>query len=222
MFVLTARFDFSKDHGRFLEEPPGALPLKTSLNWLKLDIPSGGVEPMLPATAFDPEAPGLSWTDLGDAGTLLIPAPIPAHNPYPAGVPFDHILGIYVTQGSGGVPLTDPLDTVELVACWGRPVKVRNRLQPYASPITDSGNPATPGGKTDRVKTTFIHPPKSKGASVGWFFPLGQISIRPDDPGTKKFLSHRYEFSIGIIVKDVSTGQVRYYGQDPEVDIGQD
>jgi len=65
----------------------------------------------------------------------------------------------------------------------------------------------------------------TKNTLNGWFFELGQISIRPKDdppPAKKmaKFLAHRYEFALGVVVTNGT--EKRYFGEDPEMDIGQD
>jgi len=211
MYILTLQFDFTRQTGRFSGDaepppPPPDRPLSTSMNWLRLDTTVPGVvEPdfVIPFTFNIETAP---WIDLEEAGTLVIPKPDP------------QVIGIYVRQDrdAGTGPALDTAATASLAVCFGRPSRAR---QTQASPITDTGTAA------GTVKTTFMfpHTPRNSpptaapGTGAGWFFPLGKIAKRPNN----KILLHRYEFAIGLEVHDVTNNIKRYYGEDPEMDIGE-
>lgn len=187
MYTLNALFDLSKKDGRLSGDRPGGI-LNKSLNWLRLTDP----EPADPnPPAFDPE--GASWSDLGEAGTLLLP-----------GTPDPGRICIRVVPDPNGPPVPAGA-TLQLVVCFGRPTRAH---QPQASPFTD-------GTGAPSVLTTFVFGPVTRNTSAGWFFPLGKIATKPGNPN----LTHRYEFSIGIVV--TSGGVTRHYGEDPEMDVGQ-
>jgi hypothetical protein len=81
-------------------------------------------------------------------------------------------------------------------------------LQPQASPFTHDGSP---GGN---VITTFSFGPITRNTSEGWFFKFGRIAR---NSGNQR-LTHRYQFSVGVIVTDGP--KIRHYGEDPEMDVG--
>jgi hypothetical protein len=193
MYTLNLVFDLRRNDGLFGGDDPtpgSPLALRKSLNWLELNG-NPTVDPTLPPpNKFDPET--ASWTDLGQAATLLLPG-----NPDPGWI---CLRAVHDQRG----PAPAAGDTLQLVVSFGRPARFR---QPQASPFTHDGSP------TGRIVTTFAFGPQGKNTSRGWFFPLGQIAKRPGHPK----LSHRYEFSVGLIV--TWGGQKFYYGEDPEMDI---
>ena len=211
MFMLNMLFQITRPgtpnkSGRF-SGPASAAPLDQSVNWLRL---KGGIpaEPD-PSGRFDPEHNNL-WDDLGPHGALVIPnfAPIPAGQFDPANVAFR------VAPGLAGVPATAQL---QLIVSFGRPVI--SARTPQASPFTDDN---TPNGT---VKTAFVFPFAPMNTSAGWFFRLGRIAVRPPTSvSTAGVLNDRYEFSVGAIISpsgDTINGPFQYFGEDPEVDVGQ-
>ena len=68
MYMLNLLFDFTQTNGRFRGDRP-PLALNMSMNWLLL-LDAEPANPNFPA--FNPEA--ANWQNLGQAGTLLIPA----------------------------------------------------------------------------------------------------------------------------------------------------
>lgn len=204
MYLLTLQFDFTRTNGRVSGDSTSTSgPLTTSMNWIKLIPDAAHPEPDFPFPAgFDVET--AHWQDLGEAGTLLIPSPDP------------QVIGIYVRQDQdpGTGPALDSSATVQLVVSFGRPSVAH---QNHASPFTANAAPLPLGV----VQTTFVLGPATRNSSVSgtpaaWFFPLHKIAIRPSNPN----LTHRYEFSVGMIVTDVTNGKSRSYGEDPEMDIG--
>ena len=204
MYVLTLQFDFTKTNGRLSGDSSSTSgPLSKSMNWLKLIPDAAHPEPDIPVPGtFNVET--ANWQDLGEAGTLFIPGPDP------------QVIGIYVRQDldPNAGPALGASATVQLTAGFGRPTRAH---QTHASPFTEDAAPL-PGGV---VQTTFVMGPITRnsppaGSPLAWFFPLHKIAIRPNNPN----LTHRYEFSIGLTVRDVSTGRTRYFGEDPEMDIG--
>ncbi len=192
MYLLNLLFDFNQGNGRFTGDR-GKDPLVQSMNWLKLN----GPEPPDPVPNDFPDAlpAGSSWEDLGEARTLLLPStPAPGHN-----------IGIRVAPFP--VAALPAGSEVQLVVSFGRPAK-QNLPTAIASPFTDNG----------AVRTTFVLGPRGRPPAA-WYLNLGKI-----DPGArpnKRDISERFEFSVGVIVRDVVGGVTRYYGEDPEMDVGQ-
>jgi hypothetical protein len=134
-----------------------------------------------------------AWQDLGQATTLLLHS-----NPNPGDI------CIRIAPDHRG-PIPSNAATLQLVAAFGRPSPF---FQPQASPFTHNGTPA------GNILTTFVLGPAPRNTSEGWFLNLGRIVRRPGHPA----LSHRYQFSLGVIVTDGAA--VRHYGEDPEMDVG--
>jgi hypothetical protein len=139
--------------------------------------------------AFNPET--ADWMDIGQAGTLLIPGRVP---------PAPENICIRVAQDPDGFVLPAAA-TVQIVASFGKAVRAR---QERASPFIEGGG----------ARTTFVFGPSVRNTTGGWYMRLGQIGIRPPTQN----LTHRYEFSVGVIVN--SGGVRRDFGEDPEMDIG--
>jgi hypothetical protein len=188
MFMLNLLFEFGQTNGRFRGDR-GSSALTTSMNWLKLTS-AEPVDPNVPA--FNPET--ADWENLGEAGTLLIPGR-PAVN--------DNIC-IRIRQDPQELTQIPATATLQLAIGFGRSVRA---TQVHSSPFVDTQAPPA-------HKTTLIFDALTRNSGPAWYFPLGQIAIRPTHPN----LTHRYEFSVGVIVK--SDGVTRYYGEDPEMDIG--
>lgn len=168
----------------------GSGPLLKSMNWLRLN----GPEPADPVPPGFPDAlpAGSIWEDLGEARTLLLPSvPDPGH------------ICIRVAPFPAAVLPAGAM--LQLVVTFGRPVK-HNLPTAIASPFKDGAT----------VQTTFVLGPISKNTSAGWFLVCGTID--PATRPTKPNLTDRYEFSMGVIV--TGGGVTRYYGEDPEVDVG--
>ncbi len=170
MFTLNLLFNLNDTNGRVTGDR-GGVPLRKSMNWLKLRDP----EPANPnPPAFDPET--ANWTDLGQASTILLPFSANPGNicvriaPDPVGPP-------------PPIPL-DPRATLQLVVSFGAPARAR---QKQASPFQ------TPDGS---IMTTFAFGPSPRNTSAGWFFPLGSIALAPAHVN----LTDRYEFTVGFIV----------------------
>ncbi|MBM3768022.1 MAG: hypothetical protein FJW32_21760 [Acidobacteria bacterium] len=201
---MTLQIDPDVSTGRFSGDSSEFTgPLHTSMNWLRLRLPPGGSEPDFPLLpGFNVESQ--NWRDLKEAGTLFLPKPDP------------QVLGVYVREDIDSHPASSALSasaTVQLAICFGRPTRAK---QSQSSPILES----TPTGPI--VKSTIILGPATPmlgtPATEGkrWFFPLGKIGTRPDPDSN---ITHRYEFAIGVILRDGS--KTRYYGEDPEMDIGE-
>ena len=204
MYLLTLQFDSDKTNGRFSGDSNSTSgPLSTSMNWLRLIPDAAHPEPDFPVpSGFNVET--ANWQNLGKAGTLFLPGPDP------------QVIGVYVRQDpdANAGPALDGVATVQLVVCFGRPTKAH---QEQASPFTENAAPL-PGGL---VQTNFVIGPIRRnspptGTALSWFFPLHKIAIRPTNPN----LTHRFEFSLGLTVRDVTNARNRYYGEDPEMDIG--
>ena len=207
MFLLNFLFDFNmqKRDGLFSNNYTNA-PLETSKDWLKLDP-----RPPLHPEPGDPCPPNYpvetaDWINLGDieSNALLIP-----HRTKPA----ESNVGIRIAphpRSAIPVPLGPSGAELTLVVCFGRPTQANH---PFASPFEDLAG---------AVKTTFVFPDQKSnttalnGMDVGWFFPLGMIKKR-SDKGPHQ--TDRYEFSVGVKVV-MPDGTTLYYGQDPEIDIG--
>lgn len=200
MYMYNVLFNFDLRTGLFSgdDNTAGGAPavLRKSHNWLER-------RPGPPMV--DPEDG--SWDDLGEASTLLLHS-VP---------PPDEIL-IRVAPDKRGL-LPNAAATVQFVASFGRPAPFQ---QPQASPFTDDG---TAGGA---VLTTFVwgpvprNTPSAADLNTGWVFTLGEVAKRPAGPFRAR-LSHRYQFSVGIIVTNVVGGvaTVRHYGEDPDMDVGE-
>lgn len=204
MYILNILFRFSEKTGLFSGDdataPPGAdSSLRRSNEWLELK----GAEPLDPnPPSFNPDV--RNWERLGQAEALVLPTI--AGSPDPANI------GIRIAPHQGGGSLSNP--TLQLAVTFGRPPRLH---QPQASPFKDAAGCVIP---------TFISPPIPRntflpdGSPFGWFVHLGTVKIRPGSgTGFSKKKTHRYEFAIGVIVSD--NGQMRYYGEDPEMDIGE-
>jgi hypothetical protein len=191
--MLNLVFNLSKTDGLFSgDDPtPGGNPdLRKSMNWLELNGKPTTDPTLPPAGTFDPET--ANWNDLGQAGTLLV-----------GGTPDPGWICIRAVHDRRG-PAPAPADTAQLVISFGRPARF---FQPQASPFTHDGT------GSGRVVTTFVSGPDPMNTSAAWFYHLGRIARRPANPKH----SHRYEFSIGLIV--THGGQKLWYGEDPEMDI---
>jgi len=138
----------------------------------------------------------MKWTNLGQAGTVLFSYKKNRDD-----------ICIRVAPVSGK-PAPGPKTILQLVVSFGRPVQIN---QQHASPFTHNGK------ASGCVRTTYLLDPKGPGIprnfGDGWLLNMGKIVKNP----VKAMLVHRYEFSLGVIVTDGE--EVRYYGEDPEMDV---
>ena len=207
MYLMNFLFDFDRTTAFFSgsqAQPAGSLTsaaLYQSKSWLKLNSSPAFPEPATPA-GYNPEPS--PWNVIGDmeSAGLLIPKAVPDDSSIGIRIALDpsSLVATPIALGPGGADLA-------LVVCFGSPSQ---RKQSQASPF---GEPAIPP-----VKTTFVFPATksnqvdSGGNPVSWYFPLDVITHRPI-----KNRIHRYEFSVGIIVK--SGPVVHHFSHDPEMDV---
>jgi hypothetical protein len=222
MFLMNYLFDFDITTGAFSGDrikDPHTGPLYTSTNWLKLD---NGVTPepapLIPGAAFDPEQ--ATWIDVMDmdSGTLLVLSTPGVGNGAPP-VRDESNFGIRIglDPDSAATPrlqATPPV--IELAVCFGKPSAVhQTRSSPFYLPST----PDTPAAN-QIVQTTFVHTFRVPTGhdTLGnptWFYPIGLARFRPAGSEHK---THRYEFAVGITVKDAEV--IHHYSHDPDMDIG--
>jgi hypothetical protein len=230
MFLMNYLFDFDIKTGRFSgdrDSPahPGAL--YRSKNWLKL---RNKVTPEPPpftegTPSFDPDVlERAAWTDLMDmdTGTLCVLSTPKVGTGNPP-VPDESNFGIRIgldpnskdTEATKRLTANPPV--IELAVCFGKPSTAgQNRSSPfYLSPAPDTPD------EDQIVLTTFIHTFRSPTGhdTLGhptWFYPIGLARFRPTGSEHK---THRYEFAVGITVKDAE-GVIHHYSHDPEMDIG--
>jgi hypothetical protein len=97
-----------------------------------------------------------------------------------------------------------------VTVCFGRPSQARQkRASPFQAP---NGN----------IRTTFVFAdqPANRTDAIGnpvWYFPIGRVH---DDarPKGSKHKAHRFEFSVGAILKD-GTKELLHFSHDPEMDV---
>ena len=226
MFLMNYLFDFDDLSGTFSgdrRKPKPPLPpvplrseLFTSVNWLKLMPNLANPEPApfppfpAPPGIFNPEP--ANWDDHldMDSGTLLLPSTAPPG-------PDENNVGIRIgldpdSPATPALRLAPPLITLSV--CFGRPAA---RRQGRASPFFE---PALAPAGNQIVQTTFVLGNQARTGTDAegnptWFFPLGLIRHRPT---AKKHRTHRYEFSVGIVVDNA--GIKHHYSHDPDMDIG--
>jgi hypothetical protein len=215
MFMLNMLFNLKSQgaadpRGRF-GGPQGRLPLNQSVNWLSLK--STIAEPD-PSQAFDPEHNNL-WDDLGPHGTLVIPN-------FGAAPGFDRANVAFRVAADPTGPGFPGTTQLQLIVSFGRPLLSARTTQ--ASPFTDD---STPNGV---VKTAAVFGFTGPNTTAGWFFRMGKIALRPPmnlPNGTvipAGILNDRYEFSVGVIISPSGNtvgGPFEYFGEDPEMDVGQ-
>ena len=189
MLNLVFKIDPNAPYGQFSGDVSGAY-LEKSRDWLRLKVDDPD-----DISKFDPEDTK-KWNPLGEAGTLLIPK----RKDSSGKAKVDWIC-IRVLRHPGSDP-NAAIQKVQLVVSFGRPVRA---TQDYASPFTHDDS------DTGRAVTAFVL--DGQGAGPAWFFPLKKIARW----STEENLTHRYEFSVGLIVK-TSAGEY-HYGEDPEMDI---
>jgi len=112
---------------------------------------------------------------------------------------------------------------LQLAVCFVRPTNPNSQVE---SPFKNNGS----------TKTTFLFSgagvglapnlKDSAGSPTGWFFYLGKIADRPDNPGHKPHRLHnsrRHQYALGIIVKQtLAVTDERHFSLDPEMEIGPD
>jgi len=220
MYLMNFLFDFKVTTGLFSgdrREPKPPLPprplrsnLFTSVNWLKLNPNAAVAEPNPLNAGFNPE-PG-DWDDLldMDSGTLLVQStPPPAIDEGNVGVRIGLDPDSKTTPGLTAAP---PVLTISV--CFGKPAPAGQRR---ASPFYVPPGAAPPD---QLVQTTFVQTfaapvrPDVLGNPT-WFFPIGLVRFRPIGSIHR---THRYEFSVGIIVDNA--GVVQHYSHDPDMDVG--
>ena len=168
MYLLNLLINADVVNGRFSGDANPPTSLNTSMNWLKLNT----AEPADPNPgAFNPET--ADWSNVGQAGTLLIPSRQP---------PGAENICIRVARDPDGPALPDTA-TVQIVVSFGKAVRAR---QERASPFVQAGS----------ARTTFVFGPQTRNTAAGWYFRLGEIGPRPQTQN----LTHRYEFSVGVIL----------------------
>ena len=226
MFLMNYLFNFDITTGAFSGdriEDPHTGKLYTSTNWLKLD---NGVTPepapfIQGASSFDPDVlERATWIDIMDmdSGTLLVLSTPGVGNGKPP-VRDESNFGIRIglDPNSAATPglAADP-PVIELAVCFGKPSAVhQTRSSPFYLPST----PETPAAD-QIVQTTFIHTFEAPTGhdTLGnptWFYPIGLARFRPTGSEHK---THRYEFAVGITVKDGNV--IHHYSHDPDMDIG--
>lgn len=204
MFLMNFLFDAGDKSGLFGLDVAGigaGQVLKKSKNWLKLDN-TAAAEPA------DGELPGLDpdrlpWIDEGemDSAALLLPRA-------PEGKPDESSIGIRLALRDGSSPVSSGA-TMTVTVCFGRPSQAK---QKRASPFqAANGNILTTfvfaGEKANRVD--------ANGSPV-WYFPIGRVHEDARPKGSKH-KAHRFEFSVGAILKDGT--QEIHYSHDPEMDV---
>lgn len=204
MFLMNFLFDASDKSGLFgldVANLGAGQVLKKSKNWLKLDT-SAVAEPAdgeLPA--LDPDR--LPWIDEGemDSSALLLPRA-------PEGKPDESSIGIRLSLRDGSPPVPSAA-TMTVTVCFGRPSQAK---QKRASPFQDAdGN----------ILTTFVFVDKKANRTDAsgnpvWYFPIGRIHEDARPKGSKH-KAHRFEFSVGAILKDGT--KETHYSHDPEMDV---
>ena len=226
MFLMNYLFDFNLLTGVFRgdrRQPPGQPPpplrseLFTSVNWLKL-VPTLAVPEPGPFSPFPPP-PGVfdpepaTWDDQldMDSGTLLLPST-------PAPAPDENNVGVRIgldpdSSATAGLAAAPPLITLSV--CFGKPAQ---RRQGRASPFYAPAGVTPPNQQIVQTTFVFVNQARTGTDAEGnptWFFPIGQVRHRPT---AKRHRTHRYEFSVGIIVNNA--GVAHHYSHDPDMDIG--
>jgi len=196
MYMLNMLFNFNNTDGlfsSFLDLTTPADPLKNSKRWLRYRGPA------IP-DKDNPTNPGpnnsSNWDDIGRFN-VLIPSS-----------PHKIALRFAPAPDTPMANLPSAGATLECAVCYGRP------------PV-GGGNSASPFRDGPIVKTTFIVPPFARTAGEdAWFVPLDVI--HPSAFASDRDVTNRFEFAIGIIVRDATTTPqtTRHYGEDPEDDVG--
>lgn len=194
--MYNVLFDFDRNTGLFSgDDPTPGAPamLRKSGNWLERGL----------GPPYDPEndPEDNNWVDLGQASTLLL------HS-----LPDPGDIFIRLAPDARGT-FPSATATLHVVVSFGRPAAFQ---QPQASPFTHDGR------DTGNIITTFSFgpSPRKRPADLksGWSFKLGGIAKRPRGANQAR-LSHRYQFSVGVIAKDAL--KTLTYGEDPDMDIGE-
>jgi hypothetical protein len=191
MFMLNMLFDLNDKNGLFTDTPKSTDLLQRSYAWLKYDATDPYGTTDFDRQVFDPER-SASQRYFSSKGTLFIPSRSDKHRMLLRIAPAPNV--------------QIPADaTAEIVVAFGRAVRAQ---QKFASPFTDR--------QSDQTKTSFCQTGQRAEGLTGWILDMGPIATVPDDEDSN--LAHRYEFSIGA--KITAGTQVRWYGEDPEFDIG--
>jgi hypothetical protein len=209
--MLNMLFDFGNTNGRFVDYPtppnlPNNNPLLNSKTWLRISANNNPPTPLggYPGT-FDPHNQG-NWVNLGRFNV---------HIPKSAGNGHQILIRI----APAPVPAQNTNWLIDYAVAFGRP-------------SVGGGQNASPfETNTGDVKTTYIEknvvPTSPGGIIVGWIINLGQIANSGSPtgvpPGGAAFggdLTNRYEFALGIVVKDNASNTERHFGEDPEEDVG--
>ena len=227
MFLMNYLFDFEIKTGEFSgdrNKDPHTGVLYTSTNWLKLNnrvTPEPA--PFIQGTSsFDPDDPEqATWINVMDmdSGTLLVlSTPGVGTGEPPIRDESNFGIRIGLDPDSRATPgLKDKPPVIKLAVCFGKPSPVH---QQRSSPFYLAAAPDTPD-EDQIVQTTFVHTFRAPTGhdTLGnptWFYPIGLARFRPKRSEHK---AHRYEFAVGITVKDAED-VIHHYSHDPDMDIG--
>jgi len=191
MFMLNMLFDLDDTNGIFADPPYSTDPLQRSYAWLKYDATDPYGTSDFNSQVFDPERSG-SQRSFSSRGTLFIPSRSDRHRMLLRIAPAPNV----------EIPANA---TAEIVVAFGRAVRAQ---QAFASPFKDR--------QSGQTKTSFCQTGQRADGLTGWILDMGVIANIPGNEDGN--LAHRYEFSLGA--KIAAAGQVRWYGEDPEFDIG--
>jgi len=191
--------------------PINAVSLANSKCWMRAGAAGNPPEP-LPGPPFDRHNPA-NWVNLEKSNALIPKLPAPAQ-----GQPTGHEISIRIAP-SPAHPLPAGPWELDYAVAYGRPPVGGG---PYASPFDET---------LTKVRTTFIkeklQPDIDANGNVrGWIIILGQVAQRASPRGVPAGvpfagdLTHRYEFALGVIVRNRTTGEVWHFGEDPEDDVG--
>lgn len=205
-------FDHAQTKGLFSDLVTAGSPLASSKRWLRGNI--GAANP--PDPPVNPHNAAI-WIDL-ERFNVLIPKNAASGN--------GHRIRIRIAPVAGTLPPPPAGSTyvIDYAVAFGRPPVGGGQ---FASPFRDTNNSAL-------IKTTFIDTNAApdvdaSGNVIGWIIDLGKIAddAHPSGPGGagRPDLGNRYEFALGVVLKTKISGTsttaiVRYYGEDPEEDVG--
>jgi hypothetical protein len=216
VYMLNMLFDVGRPvpDGLFSEPPPSTTnPLLNSKRWLK---GSGANQPDQ-AIVNNPHDPA-NWSDL-ERFNVLIPKANGAAN--------GHRIRIRIAPVAGTLPSPPPGSTyvIDYVVAFGRPPVGGGQ---FASPFREP-NPSAALVKTTFMDTNVAPDVDTSGNVIGWIIDLGRIADNAHPTGSggaaRPDLANRYEFALGVVLKTKVTGTsttaiVRFYGEDPEEDVG--
>jgi len=173
-------------------DPPDANPLLNSKRWLRSKAPGNPVDPPTPFPGtFDPHDQ-TNWVNL-ERFNVLVPKTGTGHRILIRIAPVGVIANLEISYA----------------VAFGRP------------PVGGGQNASPFVLATGAVRTLFIGTglaPSVTAGGSGWIIDLGKIK-NPPGPAVAD-LTNRYEFALGVIVKNTLTGVEVQFGEDPEEDVG--